>query len=69
MIDDGALKAKVLTEVRINDLPEESLQIDVTNGIVTINGTVDTPELIEQIQQACNRVDGIVQISNNLSVS
>lgn len=69
MIDDGVLKAKVLTELRINDLPEESLEIDVTNGIVTINGTVDSPELVDQVEQACKRVDGIVQISNNLAVS
>lgn len=67
MIDDGALKAKVLTELRINDLPEESLEIDVTNGIVTINGTVDSADVIGKVEQACKRVDGIVQISNNLT--
>ena len=47
----------------------EELNAPDTNGVVALNGTVETPEQRARAEQLAGRVDGVKKVVNNLQVS
>jgi hyperosmotically inducible periplasmic protein len=44
------------------------VDVDTNNGIVTLNGIVDTAEQRARAEQLAARVDGVKRVVNNLQV-
>lgn len=68
-IDDttihAALKAK-LTGERFSNIV--NIDINVTNGVVTLAGEVPNAEVKADAQKAAHTVDGVTKVINNLQV-
>lgn len=68
-IDDAgihtAVKAK-LTAERFSNIV--NIDINVTNGIVTLAGEVPNAEVKREAEQEARTVDGVVKVINNLQV-
>jgi hyperosmotically inducible periplasmic protein len=69
-VDDAALTASVNAAL-VADKPSNFTRIDVdtTNGIVALNGTVETAEQRARAEQLARRVDGVKRVQNNLQVA
>jgi osmotically-inducible protein OsmY len=69
-VDDAALTASVNAAL-VADKPSNFTRIDVdtANGVVALNGTVETPEHRARAEQLAARVDGVKKVVNNLQVS
>jgi len=69
-VDDAALTASVNAAL-VADKPSNFTRIDVdtTNGVVALNGTVETPEQRARAEQLASRVNGVKKVINNLQVS
>jgi osmotically-inducible protein OsmY len=68
-IDDAgihtAVKAK-LTAERFSNIV--NIDINVTNGVVTLAGEVPNAEVKREAEQEARTVDGVVKVINNLQV-
>jgi osmotically-inducible protein OsmY len=69
-VDDAALTTSVNAAL-VSDKPSNFTRIDVdtTNGVVALNGTVETPEQRSRAEQLARRVDGVKRVVNNLQVA
>ncbi len=69
-VDDASLTASVNAAL-VSDKPSNFTRIDVdtTNGVVALNGTVETPEQRSRAEQLARRVDGVKRVVNNLQVA
>ena len=69
-VDDAALTASVNAAL-VADKPSNFTRIDVdtTNGVVTLTGTVETPQQRTRAEQLASRVDGVKRVVNNLQVA
>jgi hyperosmotically inducible periplasmic protein len=69
-VDDAGVTARVNAAL-VSDKPSNFTRIDVdtTNGVVALNGTVETPEQRARAEQLASRVDGVKRVINNLQVS
>ena len=68
--NDPTLEQKVQSEVfRGLDLSSKEISIMVTNGVASLRGSVDRPELIAQIESRVRAVDGIRDVENQLHAS
>jgi hyperosmotically inducible protein len=67
---DAGLSAKVKSAV-IAEAGPSGLGIDVSaaGGVVTLQGTVDTPEARERVVRAASGVDGVRSVDNRLVVA
>jgi len=68
-LDDNALHAKVqtkLTAERFSNLL--NIDINVTNGVVTLAGEVPNPQVKAEAAQEAQSVSGVVRVINNLQV-
>jgi gas vesicle protein len=66
-LNDPTLEQKVQSEVFLGlDLSSKQISIMVTNGVVSLRGTVDRPELITQIEERVRSVDGVRDVENQL---
>jgi osmotically-inducible protein OsmY len=68
-LDDATITAKVKTAV-LAEPGLKSLQIgvDTVNGVVTLNGTVDTQEMKDRVTNIAHGVDGVRSVIDNLAV-
>jgi hyperosmotically inducible periplasmic protein len=68
-VDDAAITARVKTAV-LAEPGLKSLQIgvDTFNGVVTLSGTVDTPDLKDRAAGIAHSVDGVRSVVDNLAV-
>jgi osmotically-inducible protein OsmY len=66
-LDDAAIEAEVRARMT-SDLALGAFQISVgvENGVVTLNGEVDTDEQRRSAAQTASRVDGVRSVINNL---
>ena len=68
-IDDVAIttkvKAAVLAEPGLESL---AINVDTRDGNVTLNGTVDTPQLKQRAMQVAQGVEGVKTVSDQLVV-
>ncbi|HEY7714289.1 MAG TPA: BON domain-containing protein [Candidatus Binatia bacterium] len=69
-VDDAALTASVNAAL-VADKPSNFTRIDVdtTNGVVSLTGTVETPQQRTRAEQLASRVDGVKRVVNNLQVA
>jgi hyperosmotically inducible protein len=69
-VDDAALTASVNAAL-VSDKPSNFTRIDVdtTNGVVALNGTVENPQQRARAEQLASRVDGVKKVVNNLQIS
>ncbi len=69
VLDDATIttkvKAAVLAEPGLSSL---QIDVDTKDGNVTLNGTVDTPELKERATQVAQAVEGVKSVSDHLMV-
>jgi hypothetical protein len=68
-IDDAAIVASVKTKLTADQL-SNLVRIDVTSndGVVTLSGTVDTPERRDRIAQLATWAKGVKRVVNNIQV-
>ncbi|MEO8164658.1 MAG: BON domain-containing protein [Betaproteobacteria bacterium] len=68
-VHDAAITAKVKTAM-IAEPGLKALQIDVdtTNGVVTLSGSVDSPQNLERATQVAQGVDGVKSVDNKLNL-
>jgi osmotically-inducible protein OsmY len=63
--DDVTLAHKVETEIfRYREVPKQSLNIDACDGMVTLRGQVDRPEIIAEIIARTRKVKGVNGVEN-----
>ena len=69
VLDDAAVttkvKAAVLAEPGLKTL---QIGVDTVNGVVTLSGVVDTPELKDRATMIAQNIDGVRSVIDNLSV-
>ena len=68
-IDDNAIHTKVktkLTAERFSNLL--NVDVNVTNGIVTLAGEVPNAQVKAEAEQEARSVEGVVRVINNLQV-
>jgi osmotically-inducible protein OsmY len=69
-LDDASLAARVKSKL-IAEAGPAGLAIDVTTarGVVTLQGTVDAPDVRERAGRAASGVDGVRSVENRLVVA
>ncbi|MEO6325423.1 MAG: BON domain-containing protein [Thermoanaerobaculia bacterium] len=69
-VDDAGIKAKVKTalakDVRLSTLT--NVEVNSTNGIVSLAGQVPNSDDRRLAEQVAGRVSGVVSVNNNLQV-
>ena len=69
-IDDAgiktAVKAKLAAEVKLSTMT--NIEVNSTNGVVTLAGQVDNPDQKRLAAEVARTVDGVVRVNNNLQV-
>lgn len=69
-VDDAAIKtsvkAKLAADVKLSTLT--NIEVNSTNGVVTLAGQVDNPEQKRMAADVARTVDGVVRVNNNLQV-
>jgi hyperosmotically inducible periplasmic protein len=68
-VDDAAITASVKSSL-VADKASNLTRVDVdtTNGVVSLNGVVESPEQKNRAAQLASRVDGVRNVVNNLQV-
>lgn len=66
---DNQISAAV-TDLLVMDRSVSAMNIDVStiNGVVTLNGAVESRAMASRASQLASRVDGVVQVVNNLRI-
>jgi osmotically-inducible protein OsmY len=69
-LDDATLVDKVESIVfRKHDLPKGQININAENGVVFLRGQVETPELVETLEDRVRNVRGVKDVENLLHTS
>jgi osmotically-inducible protein OsmY len=63
-VDDSTLTASVKSQLGASNLLR--IDVDSNGGVVSLNGTVDTPAEKARAEQLARRVDGVKKVVNNL---
>jgi osmotically-inducible protein OsmY len=67
--DDVTLAHKVETQIfRDPNVPKGDINVNAENGVVYLRGQVERPQLIEDLEQAARKVQGVRQVENYLHV-
>jgi osmotically-inducible protein OsmY len=68
-IDDSAIHAAVKAKLTVDRFSNiVNIDINVTNGIVTLAGEVPNAKVKADAEQETRTVDGVVKVINNLQV-
>jgi hyperosmotically inducible periplasmic protein len=68
-VDDAAVTTRVKSAlIMAPDLQGLSIDVDTTNNVVTLSGTVASDSLREQAEQLTRGVDGVREVRNDLTV-
>jgi osmotically-inducible protein OsmY len=63
--DDVTLTHKVESEIyRYREIPKRNLNVEAVDGVVTIRGQIEQPEMIEEIVEKTRRVRGVHEVEN-----
>lgn len=69
-VDDAAIaaevKSKLAADVDLSTVTD--IDVNVTNGVVTLAGQVASDGLRRRAEEVARTVDGVVRVSNNLQV-
>jgi osmotically-inducible protein OsmY len=67
--DDATLAHKVETEIfRDPEVPKGAINVNAEDGVVYLRGEVGTSELIEELERAARKVQGVREVENFLHV-
>jgi osmotically-inducible protein OsmY len=50
------------------DLPPDTIELTITDGVVELTGEVDTPELGDELARRAAAIHGVVRVDNHLSL-
>jgi DNA-binding response OmpR family regulator len=68
-VDDARISTAVQTTLTADKVSNFTrIDVDTTNGVVYLNGTVQSPEQKARAEQLASRVDGVKKVVNNLQV-
>ncbi len=68
--DDATLTAKVQSNVNQSvKSPTANVEVQVSDGVVTLSGTVPTAPEKERAKQAAKQIDGVKEVRDDLKVS
>jgi hyperosmotically inducible periplasmic protein len=68
-IDDATITASVKSSLVADKVANLTrVDVDTTNGVVSLNGVVESPEQKQRAEQLASRVDGVKRVVNNLHV-
>jgi len=68
-VDDAAVTTKVKSAlIMAPDLNGLSVNVDTSNNVVTLSGTVGSDNLRQQAEQVAKGVDGVKGVRNDLTV-
>jgi osmotically-inducible protein OsmY len=61
------VKAKLASDVRASSLT--NVDVNTTNGVVTLAGQVESPEVKRKAETVTSSLPGVVRVNNNLQVA
>ena len=65
--DDVTLARKVETEIfRDPNVPKGNINVNAEDGVVYLRGEADRPELIEELEEAVRKIQGVKGVENLL---
>jgi len=68
VVDNAALTTKVKAALLADELVKGTqINVDSNNGVVTLNGAVDSPAHKEKAEQVAKGVSGVTRVQNNLN--
>ena len=68
-VDDARISTAVQTTLTSDKASNFTrIDVDTTNGVVYLNGTVQSPEQKARAEQLASRVDGVKKVVNNLQI-
>lgn len=68
--NDGWLWTKTRAALATtNDLRDSTINVDVSNAVVTLSGTVGTKEQLQSAMKVAQGIEGVGKVQNNLKVS
>jgi hyperosmotically inducible protein len=68
-MDDKTLTARVKTAlIRAPNVSAAQVHVDAYQGVVALNGFVDTPEQKSRAEEVTRQVSGVREVKNNLVV-
>jgi len=69
-VDDAAITTSVKSTLVADKTANLArVDVDTNNGVVTLNGTVDSVQQKGRAEDLARRVDGVCGVNNNLQVS
>lgn len=69
--DDAAIEAKIKTKLATDVGPATitSVEVNVTNGVVTLAGPVKSADDRQKIEAVARGIEGVTSVTNNIQVS
>ena len=68
-VNDAAITAKVKTSFAADDLVKaRNINVDTVQGVVTLNGVVNTAAEKQRAMELAKRVDGVSSVRDNLAM-
>src|SRR5262249_15807182 len=68
-IDDAGIEAKIVGKLIGNSrTPERKINVDVVNSVVTLRGSVETPDQKAEAERVARSTDGVKKVDNLLKV-
>ena len=68
-VDDAWIHAKIVAQlVGDKDTPERKINVDVSNNVVTLRGTVDSAPQKQEAERIARETDGVKKVVNQLRV-
>ncbi len=65
--DDITLARKVETEIfRPEDAPKGNVNVNAVDGVVSLRGEVEDPEMISRLEEETRKIPGVVDVENLL---
>lgn len=68
-VDDATLTSSVKTRLATDKLSSLTrVDVDTNNGVVSLNGVVESPDQRTRAQELASQVNGVNRVVNNLQV-
>jgi osmotically-inducible protein OsmY len=64
---DVELLEMLRKQLRIGlDLPQDTIEVTIVDGVVELSGEIDTPELGDELARRAAAIHGVVRVENHL---
>ncbi|MEC5398798.1 BON domain-containing protein [Uliginosibacterium sp. H1] len=68
VVDDATVNTKVKAALADNELTKaRNINVDTRNGVVTLNGKVDSRAEVEQATAVARSIEGVSSVNNKLT--